>query len=434
MSAERAADWLSAGAALRAILGGVAPLDAEERPLLDALGSVLAEDVSSTVDLPPWDNSAMDGFAVRAEDVRGASSTRPAVLRVVDDVPAGSFASRPVGHGEAIRIMTGAPVPEGADGVIRVEHTDGGSGIGTPEARVAILSDADAGRNVRPRGEDVRRGSVVLRAGSVLRPAEIGVAASLGRARLRVGRRPVVAVLASGDELVPVEEFAEVEAGRRIVSSNGYSLAAALAEAGMEARILGIAPDAPAGLREHLERARGCDAVITTAGISVGEHDHVRRVMAELDAAVAFWRVRIRPGSAMAFGRVGALGGIPWFGLPGNPVSTGVTFELFVRPALLRMCGRTRVHPPVAHAVMRDAYPVRGDLMHFPRVSLQREADGTLAARLTGSQSSGVSSSLAAADGLALIPPGPGVRPGDVVRVVWIGGAPLVEEAPFGDP
>ncbi|HEY0155424.1 MAG TPA: gephyrin-like molybdotransferase Glp, partial [Longimicrobium sp.] len=392
-----------------------------------------AEDVSSTVDLPPWDNSAMDGFAVRAEDVRGASSARPVVLRVVDDVPAGRFAARPVGPGEAIRIMTGAPVPEGADGVIRVEHTDGGSGIGTAEGRVAILSDADAGRNVRPRGEDVRRGSVVLRAGAVLRAAEIGVAASLGRARLRVVRRPVVAVLASGDELVPVEEFAEVQAGRRIVSSNSYSLAAALAEAGLEARVLGIAPDAPEGMREQLERARGCDALITTAGISVGEHDHVRRVMAELDTEVAFWRVRIRPGSAMAFGRVGALGGIPWFGLPGNPVSTGVTFELFVRPALMRMCGRTRIHSPWRYAVLDDAYPMRGELMHFPRVSIRREEDRHFHARLTGSQSSGVSSSLAAADGLALIPPGPGPRAGHVVRVVWIGGAPPVEEPPFDD-
>jgi molybdopterin molybdotransferase len=433
MRAERPADWLSAAEALRAILGGVAPLEAEERPLLDAVGGVLAEEVSSTVDLPPWDNSAMDGFAVRAEDVRGASSARPVVLRVVDDVPAGRFAARPVGPGEAIRIMTGAPVPDGADGVIRVEHTDGGSGIGTAEGRVAILSDADAGRNVRPRGEDVRRGSVVLRAGAVLRAAEIGVAASLGRARLRVVRRPVVAVLASGDELVPVEEFAEVEAGRRIVSSNSYSLAAALTEAGLEARVLGIAPDAPEGMREQLERARGCDALITTAGISVGEHDHVRRVMAELDTEVAFWRVRIRPGSAMAFGRVGALGGIPWFGLPGNPVSTGVTFELFVRPALMRMCGRTRIHSPWRYAVLDDAYPMRGELMHFPRVSIRREEDRHFHARLTGSQSSGVSSSLAAANGLALIPPGPGPRAGHVVRVVWIGGAPLVEEPPFGD-
>jgi molybdopterin molybdotransferase len=425
MSAERAADWLSASEALRAMVAGVAPLGAEERPLLDALGSVLAEDVAATVDLPPWDNSAMDGFAVRAEDVRGASPESPVVLRVVDDVPAGRFASRPVGPGEAIRIMTGAPVPAGADGVVRVEHTDGGAGTG---GRVAIRSDADAGRNVRPRGEDVRSGSVILRAGAVLRAAEIGVAASLGRARLRVVRRPVVAVLASGDELVTVEEFAEVEAGRRIVSSNSYSLAAALAETGLEARVLGIAADSPEALRARVEEARGCDALITTAGISVGEHDHVRRVMAELDTEVDFWRVRVRPGSAMAFGRVGALGGIPWFGLPGNPVSTGVTFELFVRPALLRMCGRKRIFPPTLDAVLRDPYPVRGDLTHFPRVSTRREPDGTLSAFLTGSQSSGVSSSLAAADALALVPPR---HPGGAVRIVPIGGAPLVEEPPF---
>jgi molybdopterin molybdotransferase len=425
------ADWLSASEALTIIMRSVSPLAAEERALMDALGSVLAKDVVSTVDLPPWDNSAMDGFAVRAEDVRGASAERPATLRVVDDVPAGQFAARPVRQGEAIRIMTGAPVPAGADGVIRVEHTDGGAEIGTERGRVAILSDVDAGRNVRPRGEDVRRGSVVLRAGTTLRAGEIGVAASLGRARLRVVRRPVVAVLASGDELVEVERFAEVEAGRRIVSSNSYTLAAALAEAGFEARLLGIARDTPASLREHLVAARGCDALITSAGISVGEHDHVRRVMAELGAEVDFWRVRIRPGSALAFGRVGALGGIPWFGLPGNPVSTGVTWELFVRPALLRMSGRSRVFAPVERATMRDAYPIRGDLMHFPRIRLERGADGALAASLTGSQSSGVGSSLAAADGLALLPAGPGPLPGDEVRVVWIGGAPLTDTPPF---
>lgn len=428
MPADRAADWLDAGEALRRIVGGVAPLEAEERALLDALGHVLAEDVAAPVDLPPWDNSAMDGFAVRAADVRGASAERPVVLRVVDDVPAGHFASRAVGPGEAIRIMTGAPVPAGADGVIRVEHTDGGRGIGTEAGAVAIVSDVDAGKNVRPRGEDVRAGDAPLRAGTPLRAGEIAVAASLGRARLRVVRKPVVAVLASGDELVTVEGYGEVLEGRRIVSSNSYALAAQLAEAGLEARVLGIARDTPESLREHLERARGCDAVITTAGISVGEHDHVRPVMEALETEVAFWRVRIRPGSALAFGRVGALGGIPWFGLPGNPVSTGVTFELFVRPALLRMCGRTRLHRPTVSAVMRDAYAARGELTHFPRVRLARE-EGEWAARLTGAQGSGVATSLAAADALAVVPPGE-ARPGDRVRCVVLGGAPEVEEAP----
>jgi molybdopterin molybdotransferase len=431
MGSDRAADWLDAGEALRTILRGVRPLDAEQRPLLDARGSVLAEDIAAPVDLPPWDNSAMDGFAVRAEDVRGASAGSPRVLRVVDDVAAGHFPSRPVGPGEAIRIMTGAPVPEGADGVVRVEHTDGGSAIGTAEGAVAIHSDADAGKNVRPRGEDVRAGDVVLRAGDVLRAGELAVAAAFGRARLPVIRRPVVAVLASGDELVPVEEYDEVRAGRRIVSTNTYALAAQLTEIGVEARILGIARDTPESLREHLERAAGCDAVITTAGISMGEHDFVLRAMREMRTDIDFWRVRIRPGSAMAFGRVGALGGIPWFGLPGNPVSTMVTFELFVRPALLRMCGHTRIHPPTVEAVMRDSYAARGSMMHFPRVRLAREADGSISARLTGAQGSGVATSMATADGLALLPADQPVGPGDPVRVVVLGGAPLVEEPPF---
>ncbi|HEX5724133.1 MAG TPA: gephyrin-like molybdotransferase Glp, partial [Longimicrobiaceae bacterium] len=413
MSRARAADWLTAGEALAAILRGVRPLGAEERPLAEALGSVLAEDVVSPVDLPPWDNSGMDGFAVRADDVRGAAPGRPRELRVVDDVPAGRFAGRAVGPGEAIRVMTGAPVPAGADGVVRVEHTDGGSGIGTEAGRVAVFSDEDAGRNVRPRGEDVRAGTVVLPAGRVLRAPELAVAAAVGRARLSVVRRPRVAVLASGDELVEVEDFEAVRAGRKIVSSNGYALAAQLAESGLEALSLGIAADDPASLRAHLERARGCDALVTTAGVSVGEHDHVLRVMGELDAEVAFWRVKVRPGSALAFGRVGALGGIPWFGLPGNPVSTLVGFELFVRPALLRMCGRTRVFSPTIEVTMRDAYPAKGELTHFPRVRLQREADGGTSAFLTGAQGSGVATSMAAADALLVVPPGEGARPGD---------------------
>lgn len=430
MPADRAADWLSAGDALRAILAGVRPLGTEERPLLDALGSVLAEDVSSPVDLPPWDNSAMDGFAVRAADVAGASPDTPRTLRVVDDVPAGHFASRLVGPGEAIRIMTGAPVPDGADSVIRVEHTDGGAEIGTAAGRVSIRQDVDAGRNVRPRGEDVDAGDVVLREGTVIRAPEIALAAAVGRATLRVVRRPVVAILASGDELVPVEGFDEVRAGRRIVSTNTYALAAQLAQAGLEARILGIARDTPQSLREHLERAAGCDALITTAGISVGEHDHVVGALEGMDTEVDFWRVRIRPGSALAFGRVGALGGIPWFGLPGNPVSTMVTFALFVRPALLRMCGHARVHFPSMTVRAAVPYSARGELMHFPRVRLDRQADESWLAQLTGPQGSGIASSMAAADGLAVVPAGAELRPGGAVKVVVLDGAPLTEQAP----
>ncbi len=431
MSRGRRPDWVSVREARETILSDVAPLPAERRALLDALGSVLAEDVASPVDLPPWDNSAMDGFAVRSADVLGADAERPRTLRVVDDVPAGSFPSRPVGPGEAIRVMTGAPVPEGADGVVRVEHTDGGSEIGTPEGRVTVLSDTDAGRNVRPRGEDVRRESVVLRAGTPLRAAELGVAASLGRDGLRVVRRPRVAVLASGDELVELDRFAEVIAGWKIVSSNTYALAALLAESGIEAHPLGIAADTRESLRDRLAGAHGCDALVTTAGISVGEHDHVREVMEALDTDVRFWRVRARPGSAFAYGRVGALGGIPWFGLPGNPVSTMVTFEVLVRPALLRMCGRRAVFPPVLRARLGEAISVRPGTTHFLRVRLDHR-DGEPVAALTGSQSSGVLTSMAAADALLVVPEAGGeFAAGAMLPAILTGGAPLREEAGY---
>ncbi|HEX2190328.1 MAG TPA: gephyrin-like molybdotransferase Glp [Longimicrobiaceae bacterium] len=432
MSRGRGADWLSVAEARETILRDSAPLAAERRALLDALGHVLAEEVVSPVDLPPWDNSAMDGFATRAGDVRGASAGAPRALHVVDDLPAGRFPSRPVGPGEAARVMTGAPVPEGADGVVRVEHTDGESGIGTAEGRVVVLSDADAGKNVRRRGEDVRRGDVVLRAGTPLRAAEVGVAASLGRTELRVVRRPRVAVLASGDELVEVERFAEVLAGRRIVSSNSYALAAQLAEGGMEARVLGIAADTRESLREHLQAARGCDALVTTAGVSVGEHDLVREVLEGLGAEVLFWRVRARPGSAFAYGRVAGLGGIPWFGLPGNPVSTLVTFEVLVRPALLRMCGRRAVFPPVEPVRLAGPVSAKPGLTHFLRARLERGPDGVQVAALTGSQSSGVLTSMAAADGLLVVPESGGsFAPGDVLPAVLLGGAPLREEAGY---
>ncbi|MDQ3520747.1 MAG: molybdopterin molybdotransferase MoeA, partial [Gemmatimonadota bacterium] len=272
------ADWVSVAEARALILGVVARLPSEQRRLLDALGYVLDEDVLYPVDLPPWDNSAMDGFAVLAEDLRGAAEDTPHLLRVIEDVLAGGQPTLPLRPGEATRVMTGAPVPKGADSVVRVEHTDGGHAIGTGNAQVMIRSTADAGRNIRRRGEDVRQGDRVLRAGTPLRAAELGMAASLGRSHLAIIRRPRVAILASGDELVDVDEFAEVLAGRRIVSSNSYALAAQLLESGMEPVLLGIARDDPDELRRHLQKAKGCDAVISSAGVSVGEHDHLRDV------------------------------------------------------------------------------------------------------------------------------------------------------------
>ena len=427
MPADRNADWLSASVALETVMAGVDRLDSERRALRQARGCVLAGDIVSEVDLPPWDNSAMDGFAVRSADVAGAV---PVTLRVVDDIPAGGRPSRRLEPGEAARIMTGAPVPDGCDGVIRVEHTDGGARIGTPYASVAVLGNGDSGRNIRPAGQDVRRGSIALSAGDEMTPGRIALAAALGQAALPVIRRPVVAVLASGDELVPVECFEEVKAGLRIVSSNSYGLAAQLAEIGCEVRMLGIAADAPESLRSHLEAAAGCDALITTAGISVGEHDHVRGVLQGMGTEIAFWRVRARPGSALAFGHVGALGGIPWFGLPGNPVSTMTCFELFARPALLLMAGHRRVHLPTMQARLSDVYPGTGELTHFARARLTSDSAG-VTADLTRSQSSAMLSAMAEAEALVIIPPGPDLRAGAPVRVVTLGGAPLSGNQPF---
>jgi molybdopterin molybdotransferase len=432
MPREMRADWVSVQQARDTILENVSPLPPERRPLLGALGYTLAEEIYSPLDLPPWDNSAMDGFAVRAADVQGACSTAPRTLPVVDDVPAGGFSARALQAGEAIRIMTGAPIPAGADSVIRVEHTDGGRGMGTPEARVQFISDEDAGRNIRMRGEDLREGALVLRKGVVLRAAEVGVAASVGRSHLSVTRRPTVAILASGDELVDLDGFTGVLAGRKIVSSNTYALAAQLAESGIESRILGIASDSPDSIRSHLEAAQGCDALITSAGISMGEHDLMRDVLLGMGAEVAFWRVRMRPGSPFAFGRIAALAGIPWFGLPGNPVSTMVTFELLVRPALLRICGRTAVHAPTVHAQMRDSYPARPGLTHFPRVRLHRKTDSPVSASLTGAQGSGILTSMAGAEALLVVPEDkPGAAPGDILPAIVLGGAPLCERAGY---
>jgi molybdopterin molybdotransferase len=253
------------------------------------------------------------------------------------------------------------------------------------------------------------------------------MAASVGRSHLAVIRRPRVAILASGDELVDVSEFTEVLAGRRIVSSNSYALAAQLLESGMEPVLLGIARDDPDELRRHLQKAKGCDAVISSAGVSVGEHDHLRDVVRSLDTRIAFWRVRMRPGSPFVFGQIGALGGIPWFGLPGNPVSTMVTFEVFVRPALLRMAGHRAVFARTVDVRFRDTYPAKAGLTHFVRARLDA-ASGE--ASLTGSQSSGVLSSMSAADALLVVPEDrPGALPGDVLPAVVLGGAPL-QEAP----
>jgi molybdopterin molybdotransferase len=301
--------------------------------------------------------------------------------------------------------MTGAPVPGGADTVVRVEHTDGGT------RTVLVFSDADAHRNLRLRGEDVRAGEVVLGGGRVLAPGAIGLLAMVGRREVRVHRRPRVAILATGDELVGPERFDDVLAGRRIADSNSPMLAALLRTAGCEPLPLGIAADDRSSLRAHLERARGADALITTAGASVGEHDLVKDVLEEMGYHTDFWRVRLRPGSPFSFGRLGEL---PVFGVAGNPVSVLVTFEVLLRPALRRMLGERAVYPATLRVTAAERIPGAKGLTHLPRVRLSADGAGGWQARLTGAQGSGILSSVAAADALVVVPEGvEAIEPGE---------------------
>ena len=392
------------------ILRDVSPLAVERVPLREALGRVLAEDVLSPLALPPWDNASMDGYAVRSSDIRGASKASPRVLRVVGTIAAGGSDAIRFGPGEAVRIMTGAPVPADADTVIRIEDTDAGT------SDVRVLADRDAERNVRPRGEDLARGAIAVGRATRLTPGHVGLLASVGRAELPVYRRPRVAVLASGDELVDVGRFDEVLAGTRIVSSNSYSLEAAVRDAGGLPESLGTVGDDPRAIREALERC-DCDLLITTGGVSVGAFDYTRRVLDELGVTLRFWRVRIRPGGPIGFG---LLHGTPWLGLPGNPVSTLVTFELFARPAIRRMLGLEHPFRRTVPVRLLEHVSIAAPLVHFLRAVVRDEGDG-LTARLTGPQGSGLLSSMALANALLVVRPDRArVEAGDVVDAILL--------------
>jgi molybdopterin molybdotransferase len=387
---------LSAAEAAGRILEEVERQPALRIPLDDALDSVLAEDVVSRLDIPAWTNSAMDGYAARGEDVRGASESSPVQLRVVEHLPAGKFPTRPIGPGECTRIFTGAPLPDGSDSVIRQEDTDLGA------ETVTIVKDRDVGVNIRQAGEDIKRGSTVLTAGTELRPAHLGVLASLAVAHPLVYRRPRVAILGSGDEIVDVDQPEAILSGRKIASSNTHTLVALVREAGGEPVNLGIAADDPESLRDHLARAMDCDLLVTTAGISVGEHDYLRSVMEDMGGELRFWKLRMRPGAPVGFG---VLDRLPWIGLPGNPVSTMVTFELFVRPAVRKMMGHRLYFRRSAPVRVAETISVRPRLQHFLR-GVVSEGPSGLEARLTGPQGSGILTSMVKANALLIIPEG----------------------------
>ena len=389
--------------ALAKILAEVAPLDTETVSLLEAQGQVLAEDIIATVNVPPLDNSAMDGYAVRYQDTLGASGISPKSLEVIDTVMAGAVSRKTVTPGTAVRIMTGAPVPAGADAVVPFEDTDEmrGEDKGAPAARVGILQPAKAGDNVRRAGESVAIGETMLRAGATIRPSEIGVLASVGRAEVKVIRRPVVAVLSTGDELV---ELGQPLPEGKIYDSNLYSIASLVQRTGCFAKVLGIAEDNEPSLVEKLEQARDADLLITTGGVSMGDYDMVKDIL-DRDGEMVFWKVRVKPGKPLAFGKIKGKDGrtIPHLGLPGNAVSCMVSFELFVRPALLTMMGKTNIGKPTVDAVLEENVKNNAGRRVYDRAIITRQ-NGTSHARLTGPQGSGILTSMAQANGLVMIP------------------------------
>jgi molybdopterin molybdotransferase len=386
---------LTVAEASERILADIKALDIETVPLRHALGRVLAEDVSATVTMPPWSNSSMDGYAVRSADITPVMSGEPVKLRVVGTISAGEFASRALKRGEAMQIMTGAPIPDGADSVIRKEDTDGGSD------KVQVRDARDVWKNIRPAGEDFQRGDLLAKRGSPIKAALVGVLASTGLAEVKTFRRPRVAIISSGDELVDLDEFDEVIAARRIVSTNSYTLDALTRVAGGVPIDLGIAADTKASLRRKLDSATECDLILTSAGVSVGDLDHTRDVFESLGGKQKFWKVRMRPGAPLAFGM---LNDVPWLGLSGNPVSAMVSFELFVRPALRKMQGYSSPFRRTVTVTLEEEVKIAAKLTHFLRAIVTRKQDGELTARLTGIQSSGVLTSMAKANALLIVP------------------------------
>ena len=400
---------LSVEEALEHVLSYFHPLEPERVPILEALNRVLAEDVHADADIPPHANTAMDGYAVQAADTIGASRRTPKRLRIIADLAAGYMADKPVTPGTAIRIMTGAPIPAGADAVVRFEDTQ------SDNEWVSIYVQVPVGENVREAGEDVRRGTLVLRQGTQIRPQEVGMLAALGRKDAWVIRRPRVAILATGDEVVEID--APLTPGK-IRNSNSYSNAAQVLHCGGVPVMMGIARDEISELTEKIRAglAQKVDLFITSGGVSVGDFDVVKKVLAA-EGEIKFWRVRMKPGKPLAFGRIG---GVPLLGLPGNPVSAMVSFELFARPAILHMRGLTELERPSIEAVLMDEVKRKDDRRHFVRVRVE-EHEGEYRAYLTGEQGSGILSSMVAADGLAILPEDWSDAPaGSRVRVIML--------------
>ena len=397
--------------AQRIVLEATPTLGLEKISILDALGRVLGEDIVADRDNPPWDNSAMDGFAVRWDDIKQEHAIqKPVTLTVIEDVAAGKMPSKSVGAGQAIRIMTGAPLPKGADTVLKVEDTEH-----TPES-VRVFKPEQRGANIRPQGEDAKRGECIIGKGTQIRPGEAGMLAILAKSFIFAYQRPRVAILSTGDELADLDErFSE----EKIINSNSYGMAAAVQEAGGIPMLLGIARDTPAALKEKISHGLTAEILVLSGGVSMGDYDFTKAVFHELGGEMHFWKLAIRPGQPLAFGKIqGKLA----FGLPGNPVSSMVTFEQLVRPAMLKMSGHRSYGRPVVEAIFQERFSKRTDRRHFLRGVLTRE-DGVFKVRTTGAQGSGMLTSMVKANCLIDIPVEvERVNQGDLVSVQLLSG------------
>lgn len=382
---------ISVEEARRVILQSIPVLGLERVDILNALGRVLGEDVYAPYHIPHWDNSAMDGYAVIRDDIRDATTENPVTLRVVADLPAGYTAKRDLNRGEAIRIMTGAPVPQGSDTVVMVEDTqrDG--------EKVQIFRANVKGDNIRKAGEDVSKGALVLPSGSVIHPAEVGMLASLKRAFVSVYQRPTVAVISTGDELIDVD--GDLTEGK-IVSSNSYSLASLVRDSGAIPLMLGIARDRPGELLDRFKVAVRADMILSSGGVSVGDYDLVKDILNELGAEMKFWKVAMRPGQPLAFG---VIEGKPTFGLPGNPVSCMVSFEQFVRPSILKASGHKKIGQTFVEARLMEPIQKKAGKTYFIRCVVRRD-EGKYFVSTTGEQGSGILMSMVRANGLMVLP------------------------------
>jgi molybdopterin molybdotransferase len=391
--------------ALDKILFRILPLGYEKVFILEALGRVCAEDILANRDIPPLDNSGMDGYAVRSEDVQNASSHYPVRLEVIEDLPAGFISKKKVEKGKAIRIMTGAAIPKGADTVVPVEDTK------QDDRFVLIFTTLPSDENIRKAGEDVKKGERVISAGDLIRPSEVGMLASVRRSFVSVYQRPSVAILCTGEELVDVDGILDEV---KIVSSNSYTLAAQVKDCGAIPVQLGIVRDRKEEIKEKLLQGIRADVLISSAGVSVGDYDFVKDALKDLGMEMIFWKVAMQPGRPLVFGTIQ---GKPVFGLPGNPVSSMVSFEQFVRPSLLKMMGHRQLFRPVIEAVLKEDIQKKPGRRHFMRAFVSFEKDQYFAS-VTGPQGSGILKSMVKANGLVIVPEDREmVRAGEKVKV-----------------